>query len=220
MMSAHSEPAGRATLPVIVAIVGASGAGKSWLATQLRTQLGPRSARLSLDDFYRDRSHLPEARRAQLNFDHPRAIDWSAVQAVLESCRSGRNAAVPIYDFATHTRRGLQEWEPKPVVLMDGLWLLHRPRLRPLFDLKIYLDCPAHLCFERRLARDVEERGRSEASVRQQFFGTVLPMFEQFVAPQSRWADLVLREAPGPLQVQQIMDRLQHLLQQRNPNRV
>ena len=69
--------------PLLVAIVGGSGAGKSWLAERLHRRLGARAARLSLDDFYRDRSHLPPGRREKLNFDHPRSIDWRSAERVL-----------------------------------------------------------------------------------------------------------------------------------------
>ena len=50
--------------PLLVAIVGGSGAGKSWLADRLQSILGTKSARISLDDFYRDRPGLTPARRA------------------------------------------------------------------------------------------------------------------------------------------------------------
>jgi len=48
-----------------------AGAGrKTWLVERLQASLNGQAARLSLDDFYRDRSHLPPARRTRVNFDH------------------------------------------------------------------------------------------------------------------------------------------------------
>ncbi|HLZ53053.1 MAG TPA: hypothetical protein VKS19_01110, partial [Verrucomicrobiae bacterium] len=76
---------------------------------------------------------------------------------------------------------------------VDGLWLLWQPRIHELFDLKIYLDCPAQLRLERRLVRDAAERGRSDDSVRAQFWNHVAPMHDRFVAPQAEWANLILR---------------------------
>src|SRR5882672_1277663 len=161
----------------VVAVVGGSGAGKTWLVERLQESLNGQAVRLSLDDFYRDRSHLPPARRTRVNFDHPRAIDWPAVEQTLSDFRAGRLAHVPQYDFATHARRPCRvELYPASIVLVDGLWLLHRSALRCLFDLKIFVDCPISLRLQRRVRRDAAERGRSCASTRKQFFKTVAPM--------------------------------------------
>jgi uridine kinase len=184
----------RAAAPKLIAMVGGSGAGKSWLAERLRRRLGSRAGRLSQDDFYRDRAHLPWVRRARVNFDHPRAIEWRRLAAVLNGCRAGRVVRVPHYDFVTHTRQSSNvPWHPKPIVLVEGLWLLRRPALRRLFALKIFLDCPERVRLQRRLKRDVAGRGRTAASVRRQFREMVAPMHWRFVASQRRWADIVFR---------------------------
>jgi uridine kinase len=194
------------TKPVkLVAIVGGSGSGKSWLAQQLETQLAPDAACLSLDDFYLDRSHLSPARRARINFDEPRAIDWRRLTRVLRSLRGGRPARVPIYDFTTHCRRQQHRFlKPKPVLLVEGLWLLHRRELRRLFDLSIFLNVSRQRRFERRLRRDVSERGRGRASVEEQFRRMVEPMHHKYVAPQAKWADLVVSKTCSVGQMTQI----------------
>jgi len=177
----------------LVALIGGSGAGKTWLAGKLQDVLGESLARLSLDDFYLDRSDLPPAERERINFDDPCAIDWPCVERVLRSCRAGSPVLAPRYDFTTHTRLPApQLWQPAPLVLMDGLWLLLLPAIRSLFDLRIFLDCPEELRLQRRLARDVRERGRSEASLHRQFCLTVAPMHERYVVPQLAWADIIV----------------------------
>ena len=180
---------------MLVAIVGGSGSGKSWLADKLADALAPEAARLSLDDFYRDRSHLSPARRARLNFDHPRSIDWPVLEAVLRKCsRGGAMLLLPCYDFKTHCRRSERRiLRPKPIILVDGLWLLIRPSIRSFFAFKIFLDCSARTRFRRRLARDRRERGRTKASVKEQFRQTVEPMHRRYVAPQAKYADVVWR---------------------------
>jgi len=179
--------------PILVAIVGGSGSGKTWLADKLHAALGPKAARLSLDDFYRDRSGLSPSRRATINFDHPRAIDWTFIERVLRDCRAGKAARVPRYDFKTHSRlRSSKLLKLRPIILVDGLWLLRRPSIRRLFDLRVFLVCPASIRLRRRLARDVLARGRTRASIEKQFWTTVQPMHLKYVAPQARWADVVL----------------------------
>ncbi|MFN3163521.1 MAG: hypothetical protein ACE37N_08590 [Pseudohongiellaceae bacterium] len=44
-----------------------------------------------------------------------------------------------------------------------------------MFDLTLYMDTPLDLCIERRVQRDIRERGRTETSVREQFASTVQP---------------------------------------------
>jgi uridine kinase len=193
----------------LVAIVGGSGAGKTWLVDQLQRLLGESVARLSLDDFYRDHSHLPPAERQRVNFDDPQAIDWPEFERVLRDCRCGRASGVPRYDFTSHSRFPARDlWRPKPLVLVDGLWLLHRQTTRRLFDWRIYVDCPERLRFRRRLARDVRERGRTHSSVKWQFQETVAPMHHRFVAPQVAWADIVLSQPLEDTEVNRLAGRL------------
>lgn len=175
--------------PVHVAVVGGSGSGKTWLAEKLATTLAPRAARLSLDDFYRDLSPLPLAERDATNFDDPAAIDWEKFRQVISAMRVGQKIDLPVYDFATHTRNAAaRNFIPPPLVVWDGLWLLHHDWLRAQFALTIFVECGADERFHRRAERDTRERGRSFESVRVQFFEHVEPMNDRFVEPQRQWA--------------------------------
>jgi uridine kinase len=202
----------------LVAVVGGSGAGKSWFIQRICELLGEKAGHLQLDDFYRDRSKLPLARRARVNFDEPRAIDWRYAERVLLDCRAGHSTELPRYDFATHCRIVERAtWEPRPIVFVDGLWLLRRPDLRQLFDLKVYLDTPHTLRRDRRLARDVRERGYSQSETHRRFQQEVLPMHHRYVEPQKRYADIVLSQpfVEGELAV--LADRLWTLVETASP---
>ena len=186
------QPADSMTVHLI-AIVGGSGSGKTWLARRLKRRLGRDAEMISLDDFYRDLSALPRTKRDRRNFDDPAAIEWPLFIKTLARIQRGEPAAIPRYDFATHTRRAQpRRWKPKPIVLLDGLWLLREARARRLYSLSIYVDALAEVRLRRRVARDQQERGRSRASVLRQFREHVEPMHRQFVAPQRRCADIVL----------------------------
>jgi uridine kinase len=193
----------------LVAVVGGSGAGKTWLVEQICRILGDDACRISLDDFYRDRSHLPFSRRAQLNYDTPAAIDWDEAQRVLAACRAGAATAVPAYDFATYSRHAAwRPWRAKPLVFVDGLWLLRSPEVRSLFDLSIFLDTPATLRQERRVTRDALERGYSPEETRARLANAVLPMHRKYVEPQRRWADIILSQPYCEPEVELLADRL------------
>lgn len=197
----------------MIAIVGGSGAGKGWMAERLVRILGEHAGRLSLDDFYRDRSHLASDRRKYLSFDVPSAIDWECAEQVLHDCIMGQPTRVPRYDFSNHVRLPVrEEWQPKPLVVVDGLWLLWRESTRRLFDLKIYLDCPSSVRLGRRVARDVADRGRTAASVESRF-QSIAPLHERYVEPQKQWADLVMSHPFKEPEMLQLADRLWTLLQ-------
>ena len=186
-----------ANQPHFVGISGGSCSGKTWLARRLQENLGKEAALLSLDDFYLDRSHLSRGRRARLNFDHPRAIDWDRFESVLGRFAQGLEAAVPRYNFETHSRETEEPLlAPKPVLLVEGLWLFRRPSVRRLFQQKIFLRLPGRVCEGRRVERDIRERGRTEQQVKEQWMRHARPMYERFVASQARWADLVLETPP------------------------
>jgi uridine kinase len=202
----------------LVAVVGGSGAGKGWFIARLSELLGAKAGHLELDDFYLDRSALPPSRRGQINFDEPHAIDWKWAERVLLDCRAGHTTQLPRYDFATHCRLvDHAVWEPRPIVFVDGLWLLRRPDLRRLFDLAIYLDTPTAVRRERRLVRDVIERGYTAADVRRRFADEVMPMHARYVEPQKRHADLVLAQPFVPEQLTDLAHRLWQLVESSAP---
>ncbi len=199
-------------MPLLVAIVGGSCSGKSCLASDLSRAIHGRVARFSLDDFYRDRSHLAPSRRSLINFDHPRAIDWPSLHLALLTLKAGKPARIPRYDFKTHTRlRKERLIPPKSFVVVDGLWLLRCPAIRRLFDFSIFLECSRTIRLRRRQLRDRQDRGRTPASIREQFNRAVEPMHCKFVLPQARRAQLVLGQGFGPNQVRSLAARLTEL---------
>ena len=198
--------------PVHVAVVGGSGSGKTWLAEKLAAALAPRAARLSLDDFYRDLSPLPPAERERVNFDDPAAIDWEALRAATGTMRVNESLALPDYDFATHTRKTTpRNFLPPPLVIWDGLWLLHHDWLREKFALTIFVECAADERFHRRAERDMRERGRTFESVRCQFFEHVQPMHERFVEPQRLQATQIVDSPVSQAVCHELVQKLLHL---------
>jgi len=179
----------------LVALVGGSGAGKSWLAARLHRAFGDEATALSLDDFYCDLSHLRLSEREKVNFDCPDSIDWPLFEGVLRKLRNGQAALTPRYCFSSHTRLTEREARsPQPFLFVEGLWLLWLPRVRELFDLRVFLDCPGSLRWQRRFARDLKERGRTTDSICEQFLNVVAPMHNRFVEVQKTWADLVIEQ--------------------------
>jgi uridine kinase len=195
--------------PLHIAIIGGSGAGKTWLAEKLAGALAPRAARISLDDFYRDLSPLPPAERDRVNFDDPAAIDWENLRAVIGRMRVAEKIDLPLYDFETHARKaGPRTFLPPPLVIWDGLWLLHHDWLREKFAQTIFVECDAQERFRRRAERDVRERGRTLESVRRQFVEHTQPMHERFVDPQRRQAARIIASPVSPADLDSLVQGL------------
>ena len=186
---------------IVIGIAGASGAGKSSLAHRLCQQLNARSqasrppvaAVLHEDSYYRARDDLSLEQRNQVNYDHPDAIEHALLARHLAALRDGQTVAVPQYDYAVHNRKKeTVALGPVSVLLLEGILVLHDPRIRQLLDLAVYVEAPLGECLARRLERDLRQRNRSRESILRQFRHTVRPMFFQFVKP-TRWvADMII----------------------------
>jgi uridine kinase len=182
--------------PLIIGIVGGSGSGKTTVARAILDALGGVDAAfIDQDAYYRDLKHLTYDERARFNFDHPDAFDTDLMVSQIEQLAAGKPIDKPTYDYSQHTRAERAERvEPRDVVLVDGIMLFVDPRLRALFDIKIYVDVPDDVRFIRRLQRDVAERGRTVDSIIRQYLSTVRPMHLEFVEPSRHWADIIVPE--------------------------
>lgn len=178
--------------PLVVGIAGCSGSGKTTLAAELARTLG--GIHFHLDNYYRDLGHLPLEDRRLQNFDDPAMIESPLLARDVAALARGETIERPVYDFATYTR---VEGETEPVaagefLIVEGLFALYYPEPLPLYHLRVYIDTPDELCFERRMKRDIEQRGRTEESVRRQYEATVRPSSVAFVRPSAGNADLVI----------------------------
>ena len=84
--------------------------------------------------------------------------------------------------------------EPRPVVVVEGILVFTDPALRALLDIKVFVDTDADIRVFRRIRRDIQQRGRTFDSVRDQYYKFVRPMHLEFVEPSKRWADLIIPE--------------------------
>jgi uridine kinase len=178
--------------PVVMAIAGCSGSGKTTLTAELARELG--GIHFRLDNYYRDLTHMPLAERKRQNFDDPALIEHPLLTEHIATLARGEAIERPLYDFATYTRipDQTETVHPGAFVLVEGLFALCYADLLPIYQLRVYVDTPDELCFERRLRRDVEERGRTPESVRQQYEATVRPSSIAFVRPSAVNADLTV----------------------------
>ena len=201
--------------PVIIGIAGGTGSGKTTVARAIYDRVGPdRIEWISHDSYYRNFDALSAEERRMINFDHPDSLETELLTRHLDVLMKGSSVDVPVYDFATHSRKtDTQRVEPRKVIIVEGILVLAEPELRKRIDIKLFVDTPADIRFVRRLVRDIEARGRSLHSVVEQYMTTVRPMHEEFVEPSKRHADLIIPEGgENQVALDAIISRVEHLL--------
>jgi uridine kinase len=182
--------------PLVIGIAGGTGSGKSTIAQAIAAAVP--SEQVSIiehDQYYRDLPDLAVEERAQLNFDHPGALETELLVRHVAALRQGAPVDVPMYDFKTHRRLPeRRRVEPTPVIIVEGILVFVEEPLRSLMDVKIFVDTDSDIRLMRRIRRDMEQRGRSFQAIRDQYYKTVRPMHIQFVEPSKRWADIIIPE--------------------------
>ncbi|MCL6262013.1 uridine kinase [Craterilacuibacter sp. RT1T] len=200
--------------PFIIGVAGGSGSGKTTVTRKVVETIGSDKAAVIIqDNYYRDQSHLTMEQRLHTNYDHPHAFDWPLLIEHIDALKNGVPIEMPIYDFANHTRAPQTETVVSaPVIVIEGIFALYDQALRDLMSLKIFVDTDGDVRFIRRLERDIAERGRTMASVIEQYLGTVRPMHNQFVEPTKRFADVILPHGVNDPAVDLITARVGNLL--------
>jgi uridine kinase len=181
---------------VVVGIAGGSGSGKTTVVGAITKGVDPATvAILHHDAYYRSFDHLDEADRAEVNFDHPEALETELMVAHVDALLRGEPVEMPVYDFRSHTRtRETVPVEPARILIIDGILIFSEADLRDRMDIRVFVDTDDDVRLIRRLRRDLVERGRSVASVLDQYERTVRPMHLEFVEPSRRYAHVIIPE--------------------------
>ena len=178
----------------VILIGGGSASGKTYVLKKVLSKIpSEKVCLISLDDYYKDLSDIPFEERTKVNYDHPKAFDWKLMNAQLKELKNGNPIEKPIYDFTIHTRSNKTEIvEPKELIIIEGIMALVNKDLRALGDLSVFISASRERRLVRRIDRDIKERGRTYESVVKQYFETVLPMYEEIIAPSQYYADLII----------------------------
>jgi uridine kinase len=192
----------------ILAVAGGSCSGKTTLSNMVVETVGPgRSTIIRIDDYYR--ADLLDSSVGPVNFDVPTALDFELLLEQLAALKQGHRVAGPIWDFVNHCRRqDSRLYEPKEVVVVEGIFALHSRPLCDLYDHSCFIECPEDIRLERRIVRDIAERGRTEWSVREQFQSQVAPMHDEFVEPTKHMARRIVSQSEYCSKAQVIVDEL------------
>ncbi|MDD2475415.1 MAG: uridine kinase [Dysgonamonadaceae bacterium] len=178
----------------IIGIAGGSGSGKTTLVNSILKRVPfDQISILTQDSYYKDSGHLPMEQRKELNFDHPDSIEWDLMLSDIQKLKNDELVESPTYSYITCTRQEETiRVEPKKILLVEGILIFTCRQLCEEMDMRIYLEVDADHRLSRIIQRDMESRGRTAQDVIERYYKTVRPMYEEFIRPSRREADMLV----------------------------
>mgnify|MGYP003407402825 FL=1 len=179
---------------LIIGIAGGTGSGKTTVVNQILNELPETEVGIiSQDSYYKKNNNMSYEERSNINFDHPRAIDFELLVEHLKALKQGETIDQPVYSFVTHNRTDdTVTTHPRKVMIVEGILILTNPELRDMFDIKIFVHADSDERLIRRLKRDIAERGRDMEEVLNRYQNTLKPMHQQFIEPTKAFADIII----------------------------
>lgn len=183
-----------AVRPFIIGITGGSGSGKTTFIRRLRGRFDEHEVCIiSQDDYYRPRAEQKVDEFGVKNFDLPCSIDKKAFLADIKKLIGGEKVMRPEYTFNNPEKKArLLVFKPAPILVIEGLFVLHYKKIRKRLDLKIYFHAKDNLKLIRRIKRDQQERNYPLDDVLYRYQHHVLPTYEKYIKPYKEEADLII----------------------------
>lgn len=180
---------------IVIGIAGGTGSGKSTMIKKIKEEFNEQITVLSHDYYYKAHDDMAFEDRQHLNYDHPNSFDTDLMVKHVKDLIKWKNIKRPVYDYTIHNRTSeTVEVKPSSVIIIEGILIFENKELRDLCDIKVFIDTDKDVRILRRIARDVNERGRTLESVISQYLTTVKLMHEEFVEPSKRFADIIVPE--------------------------
>ena len=177
----------------LIGFCGGSGAGKTTLVSQLLTHYDNKAVAIELDSYYKDSPGLTFKEREKINFDHPDSFDIDLLKEHLILLKSGNEIKKPIYDFKTHKRqKNTNTINPNTLIFLEGTLIFYFIELINIINLKIFIETKESIRYQRRIDRDIKQRGRTISNVKEQYQSTVKPMHVKYIEPQRLVAEVII----------------------------
>lgn len=203
---------------LIIGIYGGTGSGKTTIVNMIASHFSSNDIEIiSQDSYYKDNSDISYEDRCKLNFDHPDAIDFNLLHKHIENLRKGETVEQPIYDFKIHNRlKKTIQIKPKKILILEGILIMCHAEIRSIFDLKIFINANSKTRMERRIKRDIVERGRSRDEVLKRYIETLKPMHEKFIEPTKIYANYIIEnQFNDKLNIDELLEKMKLYLDEK-----
>lgn len=181
--------------PFIIGIAGGSGSGKTFfLKCFLKHFSNSEVSLVSQDDYY---FPVPPGMTAEenkhYNFDLPATIDHRHFEDDIQSLLKGKSITKKEYTFNyPNAVPKLLEIKSSPIIIVEGLFILHFKKIAEQLDLKIFIDADDDIALQRRIKRDLVERGYSHDDVVYKWINHVVPAYKEYLLPYKDDCDQVI----------------------------
>jgi uridine kinase len=181
--------------PYVIGIAGGSGSGKTFfLKCFLEHFSADEVCLVSQDDYYIPVAHNMTAEENKLyNFDLPHTIDNNHFQDDIRQLLNWQSITKQEYTFNNPTAvPKTLTIKPAPILIVEGLFILHFQEIAKLLDYKVFIDTEEEVALQRRLKRDLLERGYSHDDVMYKWMNHVVPAYKEFLLPYREVCDKVI----------------------------
>lgn len=180
--------------PYVIGITGGSGSGKTYFLNSLLHEFSKEQVcLLSQDNYYHPREQQPLDENGVKNFDTPQSINSKELAIDVAKLKSGEGFERLEYTFNNpNVEPKLLKFNAAPIVVIEGLFVLHYPDVEKLLDLRLFIDAKDHIKLKRRIIRDKVERGYDLDDVLYRFEKHVMPSYDKYLEPLRHKADFII----------------------------
>ncbi len=180
--------------PYVIGIAGSSGSGKTFFLKSFLNHFKDSDVTLiSQDDYYIPANTKTQEENRLYNFDLPTAIDRDAFYKDIKDLFDGKTIYKEEYTFNNpNIKPKMLEIKPAPILIVEGLFIFHYEEVNNLLDYRIFLDANEDVALERRLKRDLLERGYDHDDVMYKWINHVVPSYNTYLLPYKEITDKVI----------------------------
>jgi phosphoribulokinase len=171
-------------------VAGDSGSGKTTFTEGVRNIFGKDLvSTITLDDYHSlDRAGRMEQGITALD---PRANRIEQFERDLIQLKQGVPIEKPVYNHTTGKFDPPVLFQPKKILILEGLHTLFTPTLRKYLDFTFFVDPAKQVKYDWKIRRDMENRGYSRDAVMEEITERE-PDYVRYISPQKEFADAVI----------------------------
>lgn len=184
----------RKNKPYVIGIAGSSGSGKTFFLKSFLNHFQENTVTLiSQDDYYIPANTKTREENRLYNFDIPTSINRQAFYQDIKTLFEGKTVFKEEYTFNNPLLKPKTlEIKPAPILIVEGLFIFHYEEVQELLDYKVFIDADEAIALDRRLKRDLVERGYDYDDVMYKWINHVTPSYQEYLLPYKDQCDLII----------------------------
>jgi uridine kinase len=181
--------------PYVIGVAGGSGSGKTFfLKCFLEHFTADEVCLVSQDDYYIPVAHnMTKEENKLYNFDLPSTIDADLFESDISKLMNWETVYQKEYTFNNpDVVPKILEIKPAPIIIVEGLFILHFKKIANDLDMTIFIEADEDIALQRRLKRDLAERGYSNEDVNYKWHNHVVPAYKEYLLPFRNQCDKII----------------------------